>query len=480
MRTHERVTFHTPSETTSGFEGLLAGRVLGDRYRIEAVIGRGGMGVVYRARDLRLDREVAVKVMVAPSHDPVSRAALRSRFHREARTIARLHHPNVVAVHDFGTDATLDLDYLVMELLRGEDLAARLARSGPPPLRLALQILCDAARGLAAGHQAGLVHRDVKPGNIFLEAGEDPGEVRVRLLDFGIVQMAEGAEDDESTQTHLTGFGYTPHSPAYAAPEQLQGLGCLTAACDVWALGAVAFHLLSGQRPFTDGDRQSMAQGRAVPLPSLRSRNPAVPPSVEQTVLRALAYRPADRFAHAGAFAAALMGKPVSATATASAGLTVSPDPDHTMLALPRVPVPLRVSSRLQAAAPPAPAHSFGSRLRAVIRGTVTSSVGAAVLAGWVLMGVMFRDGRAVEFYLLLGGMSFAAPWLVHRLVRQRGRLRAGLALSLLLTGFALYRTIPGEWPRTLLLLLPAAQIAAAALTERITRRAPRPVAVGS
>jgi hypothetical protein len=106
--------------------------------------------------------------------------------------------------------------------------------------------------------------------------------------------------------------------------------------------------------------------------------------------------------------------------------------------------------------------------------------VGAAVLAGWVLMGVMFRDGRAVEFYLLLGGMSFAAPWLVHRLVRQRGRLRAGLALSLLLTGFALYRTIPGEWPRTLLLLLPAAQIAAAALTERITRRAPRPVAVGS
>jgi hypothetical protein len=95
-------------------------------------------------------------------------------------------------------------------------------------------------------------------------------------------------------------------------------------------------------------------------------------------------------------------------------------------------------------------------------------------------MGVMFRDGRAVEFYMLLAGVSIAAPWLVHRLVRHRGRLRAGLAFSLLLTGFALYRTIPGEWPRTMLLLLPAAQLAAAALTERITRRAPRPLALGS
>lgn len=478
MNTREPMTFHTPAETTSGFEGLLAGRVLGDRYRIEAVIGRGGMGVVYRARDLRLDREVAVKVMVAPSHDPASRAALRSRFHREARTVARLHHPNVVAVHDFGTDAALDLDYLVMELLRGEDLAARLARTGPPPLRLALQILCDAARGLAAGHQAGLVHRDVKPGNIFLEAGEDAGEVRVRLLDFGIVQLADGAEDGESTQTHLTGFGYTPHSPAYAAPEQLQGLGCLTPACDVWSLGAVAFHLLAGQRPFTDGDRQSMAQGRAVPLPSLRSRNAAIPANVEQTVLRALAFRPAGRFAHAGAFAAALSGRSVAVAA--STGPAVPAEPDHTILAPRPEHLPHRVPSRLPAAAPPTPPRSFGTRLRAVVRAMVTGAVGASVLAGWTLMGMMFRDGRTVEFYLLLAGMSIAAPWLVHRLVPHRGRLRAGLAFSLLLAGVALYRTIPGEWPRTVLLLLPAVQLAVATLTERITRRTPRPLAVGS
>ncbi len=437
------------------------------------------MGVVYRARDLRLDREVAVKVMVAPGHDPVSRAALRSRFHREARTVARLHHLNVVVVHDFGTDTALDLDYLVMELLRGEDLAARLARSGPFPLRLALQILNDAARGLAAGHQAGLIHRDVKPGNIFLEAGQDPGEVRVRLLDFGIVQLADGAEDDESTQTHLTRFGYTPHSPAYAAPEQLQGRGCLTPACDVWGLGAVAFHLLSGQRPFTDGDRQSMAQGRAVPLPSLRSRNPAVPASVEQTVQRALAFHPADRFPHAGVFAAALTGSPSSVTAATSSSPAPPHESDHTMLAPSPERLPPRVPSRL-AAASPVSAHSLGSRLRAVVRGTVTGACGRIGLAGWTLMGVMFRDGRAVEFYMLLAGISIAAPWLVHRLVRHPGRLRTGLAFSLLLAGFALYRTIPGEWPRTVLLLLPASQLAAAALTERITRRALRPVAVGS
>jgi serine/threonine-protein kinase len=324
-----------------------------------------------------------------------------------------------------------------------------------------------------------LIHRDVKPGNIFLQTGEDPEEVRVRLLDFGIVQLAEGADDEEGTQTHLTRYGYTPHSPAYAAPEQMQGLGCLTPACDVWGLGAVAFHLLTGERPFTGNDRQSMAQGRAVPLPSLRSRNPSIPAGVEQAVQRALAFRPEDRFPNAGAFAAALGGHAAPVTALPSMGATRVAEPDHTVLA----PIPERLPPRAPAprvTAPPPVARSFGSRLRVVVRAVVTGVVGVAVLAGWALMGAMFREGRVVEFYLLLGGMSFVAPWLVHRLVPQRGRLRAGIAFSLLLAGVALYRTIPGEWPRTMLLLLPAAQLAVAALTERITRRAPRalPVAI--
>ncbi|MDQ3555170.1 MAG: serine/threonine protein kinase, partial [Gemmatimonadota bacterium] len=164
-----------------GFEGLLAGRVLVDRYRVEEVIGRGGMGAVYRAKDERLGRAVAVKVItVTGGADPAARDRIRARFRHEAASAARLpHHPNVVPVYDYGTDPTLGLDFLVMELLRGEDLASRLGTAGPPPLPAALHILQGAARGVAVGHRAGLIHRDVKPGNIFLVRDGDEDAVQV-------------------------------------------------------------------------------------------------------------------------------------------------------------------------------------------------------------------------------------------------------------------------------------------------------------
>src|SRR5688572_2838598 len=152
-----------------GIAGLLTGRTLAGRYRIDAVIGRGGMGAVYRATDERLGREVAVKVIGAATTDPGEHSRLRARFHREARAAAAIRHPNVVQVHDYGTEPEVDLDFLVMELLRGEDLAMRLTRMGPPAMHVAVPLLRQAARGLAAGHRVGLVHRDVKPGNIFLE-----------------------------------------------------------------------------------------------------------------------------------------------------------------------------------------------------------------------------------------------------------------------------------------------------------------------
>src|SRR4051812_43065106 len=153
----------------AGLESLLGGRVLGERYRVEEVIGRGGMGAVYRATDERLGRPVAVKVITAVATDAESRERMRARFRREAAAAARLpHHPNVVPVYDYGTDAETSLDYIVMELLRGRDLATQLQRSGPPPMALALRILQQAARGLNVGHRMGVIHRDVKPGNIFL------------------------------------------------------------------------------------------------------------------------------------------------------------------------------------------------------------------------------------------------------------------------------------------------------------------------
>ncbi|HEX6042485.1 serine/threonine-protein kinase, partial [Longimicrobium sp.] len=169
-----------------GIAGLLTGRTLCGRYRIDAVIGRGGMGAVYRASDQRLGRAVAVKVIGIVATDADDHARLQGRFLREAKAAAALHHPNVVSVHDFGTDTELGLDFLVMELLQGEDLAVRLARTGPPPAHVSLGILRQAARGLAAGHRVGLVHRDVKPGNLFLETSDHPDEPHVRVLDFGI------------------------------------------------------------------------------------------------------------------------------------------------------------------------------------------------------------------------------------------------------------------------------------------------------
>ncbi len=314
----------------AGFESLLAGRTLCDRYRIDALIGRGGMGVVYRATDLRLGREVAVKVITHAGGAP--RAELRARFQREARAAARIHHPNVVTIHDFGTDAELDLDFLVMGLLRGEDLATRMAREAPLPADEALVILRGAARGVAAGHRAGMVHRDVKPGNLFLCDGGDEGETQVRVLDFGIVQLA-AADDD--TVTHYTRAGGAPLSPAYAAPEQLRGEGCLGPPCDVYALGAIAYELLSGRRPFAD------AAGRATgdPLPSAAGLG--VPEGVAEVILRTLAHDPADRFPHAGALLAAIHAALAGETGFLPPRRVVAPVPaaaDVTRLAPAAVP----------------------------------------------------------------------------------------------------------------------------------------------
>jgi eukaryotic-like serine/threonine-protein kinase len=303
-----------------GLESLLRGRVLAGRYRIEEVIGRGGMGAVYRALDERLGRAVAVKVITAAASggDPEARERIRARFRHEAAAAAKLpHHPNVVPVYDYGTDDELGLDFIVMELLRGEDLATRLQRAGAPPLGVALLVLRDAARGVAVGHRMSVIHRDVKPGNVFLVEDEHGGEMQVRVLDFGIAKVI--AEED--TSTALTHDGRAPLSPAYASPEQLRGEPRLTPASDVFSLGAVGFQLLTGSKPFTEADRNRLSIGMDVPVPSIRARNPAVPPPVEEVVRKAMAYDAEQRYPNASAFADAVdaLIRQVDATPAASA-----------------------------------------------------------------------------------------------------------------------------------------------------------------
>ncbi|HYW13764.1 MAG TPA: serine/threonine-protein kinase, partial [Longimicrobium sp.] len=203
-----------------GIYSVLEGKTLGGRYRVDRLLGKGGMGAVFSATDLHLNRGIAVKVIALEPSTAEQATMLRARFRREAQIAAKLQHPNVITLHDHGTDEALGLDFIVMELLSGEDIQTRIRTKGPFVWRQAARILYEAASGLGAAHRAGLIHRDVKSANLFLEYGPDGNRLRTLVLDFGIAQLKS---DATSTVTHLTVSGQTPLSPPYASPEQLRG-----------------------------------------------------------------------------------------------------------------------------------------------------------------------------------------------------------------------------------------------------------------
>lgn len=501
-----------------GIEGLLAGRTLVDRYRIDEVIGRGGMGAVYRARDLRLRRPVAVKVISVAAPDALAHERLRARFQREARAAAALHHPNVVAVYDYGTDEELGLDFLVMELLRGEDLANRLARKGPPAVSTALQILYQAARGLGAGHRAGLIHRDVKPGNLFLEPGDRLGELQVRVLDFGIAEMAAA---DEKTMTHLTVVGRSPFSPAYASPEQLMGDSGLSPATDVFSLGAVGFQLLTGRRAFNTGDPREQISQITQAVGSDLTQVRGLPTAVRIALQRSLARAPADRFPHAGAFAEAIA---ISLPSDPSVEIALDSSPaaaeDHTLLAVEpphersapvsearRISVGTRFITpvvAMAAVAPgeharvvpapatrPAPAEGSpqpAASLRPLPR---RGWVRAATVAAWnflvttaafaLFTGVWFvavtalADNDLDLLYLSTAATVVVTPFALHRLMGSRGSFRFAL-FACILASLATIYLVADEGRADIQLVLAAlfmAQLLAVVCAEILTRRRP-------
>ncbi|WP_165570433.1 serine/threonine-protein kinase [Aeromicrobium sp. IC_218] len=238
--------------------------LLGDRYQLGEVIGSGGMADVYLAKDQLLGREVAVKVLRDPEPDPTDRA----RFMSEARTLAGLNHPHLVTLLDAGTSA--DRPFLVMELVRGTNLGEATRRGGPvPPQRMA-EVGAQVAEALAYVHEAGVVHRDVKPGNVLLR--EDR---RVLLADFGIARLVNDT-------AHHTRVGTTIGSPAYFSPEQVQGL-TVTPASDVYSLGLVLLEALTGERAY-GGTPTEAAMARL-------NRNPEIPstlPAGWVTLLQAM------------------------------------------------------------------------------------------------------------------------------------------------------------------------------------------------
>jgi TolB-like protein len=269
-----------------------------DRYRIERELGRGGMATVYLARDLRHDRLVALKVL-----SPDLAIALGAeRFLREIRITGRLSHPHILPLHD-AAQANGRL-YYAMPFVEGASLRDRIDREGQLPIDDAVRIARQVASALDYAHREGVVHRDIKPGNVLLREGH------AMVADFGIAKAMTAAGGERLTET-----GLSLGTPAYMAPEQAAG-GGVDGRSDIYALGCVVYEMLAGQPPFTGPTAQAVMARHAVdPPPPLRTVRHTVPPALERAIRRAMAKVPADRYATAADFAAALSPEALASTA---------------------------------------------------------------------------------------------------------------------------------------------------------------------
>ncbi|MGO9764414.1 MAG: protein kinase domain-containing protein [Myxococcaceae bacterium] len=266
---------------------LPPGTVLGERYRIEEVIGQGGMGTVYRAQHLALGKTFAVKVLKA-MHS--ARPDFVARFQREAVAASQIRHPGIVDVFDFGRAGEGSF-YCVMEYLEGETLAARLARLGALPVAEAVRVGRDMARALSAAHTQGIFHRDIKPENVLLvpEAG---GADTIKLVDFGIARLADPARDSRET-----GEGIILGTPQYMSPEQASGLA-QDARADVYSLGVLLWELLAGAAPFRGASATHVLAAHLLePAPRLPHSGPhgPIPRRLARLLARMMAKRPEDR-----------------------------------------------------------------------------------------------------------------------------------------------------------------------------------------
>jgi len=291
------LTNPSPPDTDSELSARLA-RVLAPGYDLDREIGRGGMAIVYRARDPRLKRGVAVKLLPP---DLAFRTDIRSRFLREAETAARLSHPNIVPIYT--VDEREGLVYFVMALVEGESLGDRVKRAGPLPIEDARAILSEVADALAYAHAQGVVHRDIKPDNILLDANSG----RAMVTDFGIARAARDGD------ARLTATGAAIGTPAYMSPEQCAGDREIDGRSDLYSLGAVAYHMLAGAPPFTGGSTPSIMMKQVMEAPvALHERRPDVPRDLEQIVMRLLQKDPAQRFTNGAALIAAIDGRPLT------------------------------------------------------------------------------------------------------------------------------------------------------------------------
>jgi len=268
---------------------------VGNQYLIESEIGRGGMAVVYRATDLRLNRTVAIKVLPP---DLAFNPDVRTRFIREAQTAAQLNHPNIVPIYAVDDKDGGSLVYFVMAFIDGESLGVRLTREGAWPVDRTVRVLRDVADALAYAHARGVVHRDIKPDNILI----DRASGRPMVTDFGIARAAAG-------EVRLTVTGVAVGTPAYMSPEQALGEREVDGRSDLYSLGVVAYHMLAGDTPFKASNTPAMLVKHVSERPRpLRERRPEVPAYLGVAIDRALAKRPDERWSDAAEFRDALDG----------------------------------------------------------------------------------------------------------------------------------------------------------------------------
>ena len=367
------------------------GDVIAGKFRIDAVIGKGGMGVVVAARHLDLGQRVAIKFL---SPEVANRGEAVARFQREARAAARIQSEHVVRVFDV---ARLDngVPYLVMEHLAGDDLHDLLETRGPLPIAEAVDYVLQACEALAEAHAHGIVHRDLKPHNLFLIRRPD-GSPLVKVLDFGISKL-RGSPEEQS----LTGADQILGSPRYMAPEQLRSSKDVDRRADLWALGVILHRLLTASYPFPAAEIAALtAQIFFAPAVALRELRPAAPPGLEAVILRCLAKAPDERPQDIAELARALLpfAPPASAISVQRiVGVRIAPaEPERparplgglveaaTEIPVPRAPLPSDATTLLLVR-PPAP--------RARPRVMVVALLALALLALALLLSAL-RLGR--------------------------------------------------------------------------------------
>jgi len=345
---------------------LDAGTLLSGRYRLERPLGAGATATVWRARDVELGRTVALKLLDVDGADP----DLADRFLREGRILGRLVHPNIVPVLAAGDDD--GRPYLVMALVEGRTLRECVA-DGPLPVDEAVEIVTAVAAGLAEAHRSGVIHRDVKPGNIIYGDDGQP-----RLVDFGIARASD--------LTTMTRADVVLGTAAYLAPEQALG-DELGPATDVYALGCVLFELLTGTQPFTAASAVAVAYRHVHdPVPMPGALRPEVPGALNALVARCLAKQPADRFPDAGALESALRrwraGAVDEPTGPLNAVVASPPHPDATAV-LPAATAVLPGADATEHGMPPVAPHRHrrGRRAVALVGGLVAALLAIALVA---------------------------------------------------------------------------------------------------